>query len=121
MPPEPTLDLEKALADIGDDQEIYEDILKVYLDDTPQILVKIKNAFRGQRVPELIRLAHSLKSSSRSIGGLALGMVAAELEAVYENSAADTIPQLIENLHTEFDKLKKELSAKGYPHNTANG
>jgi HPt (histidine-containing phosphotransfer) domain-containing protein len=58
------------------------DIVETYLSDTPGQISSIAKAIEQDNYEVLGRAAHSLKSSSRSLGAREVGEVAAELEAL---------------------------------------
>jgi HPt (histidine-containing phosphotransfer) domain-containing protein len=107
------LDKEAALAQMGGDREIYNDVAAAFLTDAPRRIVEIQEAF-GQNDSEAVsRNAHSLKSSSRTVGGMRLGMAAQALE---KRSGADTFDDLtilIEEVLVEFNVLKDTLNKEG--------
>ena len=114
MAEEKILDLEAALTDMAGDREIYEEVVVVFLNDTPNTLSDISSAYNTSDIPTLNRLSHSIKSSSRSIGGLRLGAVAEKLE---NDSARDNLSNAensIKELYTEFKNLKQKLAEEGF-------
>ncbi|MGD9201663.1 MAG: Hpt domain-containing protein [Chitinispirillia bacterium] len=114
MTEEKILDLETALTDMAGDREIYEEVVAVFLNDTPNTLLDISSAYNSSDIPTLNRLAHSIKSASRSIGGLRLGSVAEKLE---NDSAIDNLSDVessIQELNSEFKNLKQKLAEEGF-------
>lgn len=113
MTDEKILDLKSALEDLADDMEIYKDVLTAYLDDAPELIEELNTAFEKNDIELLHRQAHSLKSSSRSIGGMRLGSAAAELEANAKAGDLANAQDMLEKIKEEFGALKQELSAAG--------
>ena len=113
MADEKVLDLEGALEDLAEDREIYKEVLIAYMEDTPGIIEELNTALEDKNVEILSRHAHSLKSSSRTIGGMRLGNVAAELEANAKVRSLDSAKELIEKVKEEFRALKQELVKVG--------
>ena len=110
---EKILDHESALENLADDREIYKEVLNAYMEDTPGIIEELNTAFDNSNIALVSRQAHSLKSSSRTIGGMRLGNVAAELEANSKEDSLDGIKELIEKIKEEFRVLKQEIAATG--------
>lgn len=108
------LDLENALADMADDREIYEEVVTVFLSDSPNTLSEISAAYTASDVTTVNRLAHSIKSASRSIGGLRLGSVAESLESESSDSCHPNIAALIHELTEEFKLLQQKLAEEGF-------
>jgi HPt (histidine-containing phosphotransfer) domain-containing protein len=72
-------------------------ILRAYLADAPRQLAAMTTALERRDYSALGRAAHSLKSSSESVGALAMSRLAAELEALSRDSserATYTVAQL---------------------------
>jgi len=113
-------DLEKALENIGGDVEIFQEILSVYFDTVPQIISELHQGVAQNNVEMVNRSAHSLKSSARTVGGMALGYAAEKLEHESLESIPDTIDEhiaLLEKLHEQLialfssDAIKKRLQS----------
>jgi len=56
-------------------------VIGLYLDDTPALLRAITEGIAGDDRPAIERAAHTLKSSSASVGAVALASLAADVEA----------------------------------------
>jgi signal transduction histidine kinase/HPt (histidine-containing phosphotransfer) domain-containing protein/AmiR/NasT family two-component response regulator len=75
----PGLDMEKALERFSGDGEVYREVLKSYVKNSPAFLDKLRESAGGET--EAYRIAvHGLKGASRSIGAEALGARAEALE-----------------------------------------
>jgi CheY-like chemotaxis protein len=91
------------------------DFVTLYLEDTTLRLETIKNAIEtGQLAEDVIIHAHSLKSSSKQIGAMQLGYVAAKLEArsselAKRNAGATSLLPFVAQLETVFKDLKSRL------------
>ena len=114
MNKEKILDLETALADMAGDREIYEEVVAVFLNDTPNTLSEISSAYNSSDITTLNRLAHSIKSASRSIGGIRLGSVAEKLENDTSGGNVSNAENFITELNSEFQNLKQKLAEKGF-------
>lgn len=114
MADEKILDLDTALADMAGDREIYEEVVAVFLQDTPNTLQDISNAYSESDISTLNRLCHSIKSASRSIGGIKLGAVAEKLEHESSKNDLSNAEKLINEMNSEFSKLKQKLSEEGF-------
>lgn len=103
------LDIKRALADMGGDREIYKEVLAVFLLDTPQLLDDLTLAYKDKNLALLKRLSHSVKSSSRTIGGLSMGDAASRLEKELQKNTPENIQAHIQQLKTEFMLLTETL------------
>ncbi len=79
----PVLD-EATLGDLvmttGDDPAFVRELVETYLGDTPGLMDAMGSAVEADDAAALIRPAHTLKSSSATVGALRLSAVARELE-----------------------------------------
>jgi HPt (histidine-containing phosphotransfer) domain-containing protein len=114
MSTEPVLDIENALKAMGDDREIYEEVLKTYLEATPELFRTIVTAVRGGDRETLKRQAHSLKSSSFTIGARQLGATGLDLETLTDTMDDTTAFAKIETAKTQYNELCKALAEQGF-------
>ena len=94
---------------MGGDREIYKEVLAVFLQDTPQLLDDLTFAYKEKNLVLLKRLSHSVKSSSRTIGGLNMGEVASRLEKELQKNTPANVQALIQQLKNEFALLIETL------------
>lgn len=82
------------------------DIVNLYLDDVPNNLRQMFLSLETSDLVTVGRLAHSLKSSSASLGAMQTSRLAAELESAIKNglSDSDKIFEAIKNLQQSFDQ-----------------
>ncbi len=113
MTDEKILDIKGAVENLADDMEIYKEVLNAYLEDTPGMIEDMNRAVESKDTEVLYRHAHSLKSSSRSIGGMRLGNVSAELEANSRAGDLGCAKDMLAKVKEEFSALKQELDAAG--------
>jgi HPt (histidine-containing phosphotransfer) domain-containing protein len=83
-PPDLPLVDEAVLADLlastGDDPAFVRELLETYLAETPDQLAAIRAAIEADDADALVRPAHTLKSSSATLGAMRLSALARELE-----------------------------------------
>jgi HPt (histidine-containing phosphotransfer) domain-containing protein len=98
-------------------------VIETYLNDTPEQLEAIQQALARQDRETLGRAAHSVKSSSYSLGALALGRTAEALEALARsNGAFGDAEKLLAGMRGAFDAAESRLrevvvaAALGAPH-----
>jgi HPt (histidine-containing phosphotransfer) domain-containing protein len=73
--------LDALLADVGGDAEFVAELVQTYLGDAPSNLRDIEAAIAAGDSAALVRPAHTLKSSSASVGAMRLSAIARSLEA----------------------------------------
>ena len=72
--------LAELLASTGDDPAFVRELLETYLAETPDQLAAIRAAIEADDAEALVRPAHTLKSSSATLGAMRLSALARELE-----------------------------------------
>jgi HPt (histidine-containing phosphotransfer) domain-containing protein len=91
-PDPPVLD-EATLADVrasvADDAEFVADLVRTYLADGPAHLTAIADAVTAGDAAALVRPAHTLKSSSATIGAMRISARARRLEMAARTGAID--------------------------------
>ena len=89
-PDAPTLDegiLHEVLESTGDDIGFVRELIETYLADTPAQLEAMAAAVELDDAPALVRPAHTLKSSSATVGASRLSALARELEMAGRSGA----------------------------------
>jgi two-component system, sensor histidine kinase and response regulator len=88
------------------------DVLRMYLTDTPEQFSSMQAAIDAGDHTSLGRSAHSLKSSSRSVGALAIARVAEALEThARAKGACGESERLLAALRVAFDSVQRALAA----------
>ena len=88
----PVLDetvLDELRATTGDDAAFVRELVETYLADVPDQLSGITDAVGANDAAALVRPAHTLKSSSATVGAMRLAAVARELEMAGRSGALD--------------------------------
>lgn len=104
----PVLDLEafRHLRDIGGDASVLEQrILRVFVERTPAQLDGLEEALAQGDTPSIARIAHTLKSTAGSLGGLRMQAACATLEEAATTRAFDGLPGLIRLVQRCFGEL----------------
>jgi HPt (histidine-containing phosphotransfer) domain-containing protein len=91
--PDPPILDESVLADVqasvNDDAAFVDDLVQTYLADAPAHLADIDAALAADDAAGLVRPAHTLKSSSATVGALRLSARARRLEMAGRSGALD--------------------------------
>ncbi len=87
-------------------------IITSYLNDAPDLMRQIQAALAGRDLPTLTRQAHSLKSTSASLGATRVSELARELEMAGKNNAIEQCASMIDALAVEYAAAKRLLLAE---------
>lgn len=96
----------------------YEEMVHIYLHTSEEYIAELKKSLSAQQIAEMIRPAHSLKSSSRQMGAVKLADFAFEIEKAAKsatrepiNGAAlpEDIPELLRELEHIFAQTQTAL------------
>ena len=99
----------------GDSPELLVDIINSYLESTPRLLGEISQAIQ-QKQPKLLEIsAHSVKSSSASLGATKLSELCKELESIGHRGTTEGADVILSQVKAEYERVKtalqKEVSA----------
>jgi HPt (histidine-containing phosphotransfer) domain-containing protein len=85
--------LAELLTSTGEDVAFVRDLLETYLAETPEQLDAIRAAVASNDAAGLVRPAHTLKSSSATLGAMRLSSLGRELEMAGRSGSLDASAQ----------------------------
>ncbi|MFN6461704.1 MAG: PAS domain S-box protein [Nostoc sp. DedVER02] len=91
------------------DRVVFAELIGCYLTETPKLVQDISTAIATQDAQTVWKTAHQLKSSSASIGAIALAQVCKLLEAQGRSSELDNSVELLTQLYQEYQQVKTAL------------
>lgn len=91
--------------------DVLAELIEIFLNTTPKYLSGMKDALANQDLSLLSQGAHSVKSSSASIGANWVREVALRLEMIGGLDSLDEATRLMERLEVEFQYAKIELES----------
>lgn len=97
-----------ALLDMTGDAVIVQELIDVYLTDTAERVVSIREAAARGDIATVRRIAHTLRGSSASIGARELAAVGHRVEHTFTAESADGAA-LIERLAAAFERVRESL------------
>jgi len=97
---ETVINVDAALARLGNRRDLFDKLAATFLDDTPPKLADLTENIAAGNMDEVLRLAHGLKNSAGMIQAVEMADVAQELEMAVRNERLTEIPEL-------FDRLKE--------------
>lgn len=93
------------------DVEFVKELIDAYLDDSPVLINEMKTALQDNDAATFRRAAHTLKSSSASLGVLALSEISKELEQIGKAEILDQVDGKLDQLISIFEQAERELKA----------
>lgn len=110
-----TLDSINTLQSDGD-ESVLDQIINIYLDDAPKQLEKLKQAVTENNSTIIYNVAHSLKSSSSTLGAVELSKTLKELETRGRNNSLKGARMLLNTITAEFKLVSAALQQERYRH-----
>jgi PAS domain S-box-containing protein len=86
--------------------------INLYLVESPKLIKKLKQAAAASDAPEIVRSAHSLKSSSATLGARVLSRYCGDIEASARRADAEEACKIFAKIETEYDCVQTALTAE---------
>ncbi len=86
--------------------------INLYLLESPKLINKLKQAAAASDAPEIVRSAHSLKSSSATLGARVLSRYCGDIEASARRADAEEACKIFAKIETEYDCVQTALTAE---------
>jgi len=101
------------LRELGGDEDpgLVFDLIETFLEDAPRHLREMIRAFDEGDLDRMQRAAHTLKSSSASMGGIALHEVCRDMETAARGGDTRTYHRLTDTCHEAFREFEQALRA----------
>lgn len=93
--------------DLGEDFIV--ELVDTYCTETPQLIESLRASFSAQDSDVFRRAAHSIKSSSASLGAMRLSEHARTLEMIGKSGDISQAADQLESLAAEYDLASAEL------------
>ncbi len=94
---------------------LLERVVKAFQDSLARLAPQLRSAMAAGEVKGIRHVAHTLKSSSASIGALRLAALCAELEAAVRSDALDGLQARVDGVCTEIENVKPALETLTKP------
>ncbi|MEH1938650.1 MAG: PAS domain S-box protein [Nostoc sp.] len=91
------------------DRVLFTQLIECYLTETRRLVQDISTAITTHDTQTLWKKAHQLKSSSASIGAIALAQLCKELEAQGQSSKLENDLELVSQLYEEYEQVETAL------------
>jgi CheY-like chemotaxis protein len=93
----------------NNDFQLMQEMLNCYLSESLELIQKIQLSWQAKNSQEVSFLAHSLKSSSASIGAKALADLCQQLEKLGQDESLKTQVSLTLDLQTTYAQVQQDL------------
>ena len=101
----------------ADDPHFLERVMTMYLTESPKLMDQLNQSVTAANAAEIVRAAHSLKSSSGSIGAVAMGVLCAEMVAAGRAGKVSNARDMYDSVASEHARvlaaLRIELAHSG--------
>lgn len=84
-------------------------LIRIYLEDSPQLLSQLQDAYLRRDSVAAIAPSHTLKSSSANLGAIQLSKIALSIETEARVGSIDKASLEMKDLLAEFERVKAEL------------
>jgi HPt (histidine-containing phosphotransfer) domain-containing protein len=112
MNPEPVIDaltFSELKTTVGAD--FIGELVDAYLDDTPRLINELAESLAQHDAIKFSRTAHSIKSSSASLGALPLSLIAKELEMMGKQGTLAGAGSKVKHLQENYYQVQQKLEA----------
>jgi HPt (histidine-containing phosphotransfer) domain-containing protein len=96
----------------GGDLAFVDELVDTYLEDGAAQIEALRDAADRGAVADLVRPAHSMKSSSLNVGAIRLGGLCRTLEEAARNDAVPHPAEWVASIAAGFDDARRELLAE---------
>lgn len=98
---------------MGDgDPSLEQEFLELFLEDTDEHFQAVRCAFEAHEQETLVRLAHTIKSTSAQIGAMRLSELSLKLETMGQSGDHARVSELITNLESEYRRVREVLLSR---------
>ena len=106
-------DHEQLMDRLEGDRDLVREVVGVYIREVQANLGRLEDAIRARHVDEIMRMAHGMKGSSRTVTAESMATLAEQLEtAVKEQRSLGEQAALLSRLKAEFVLVRSILETK---------
>jgi HPt (histidine-containing phosphotransfer) domain-containing protein len=98
-----------ALDRVEGDEELLQDICRIFLDESPKLIARLQQAVEQGDPEEVSRSAHSLKGESGYLGAANVSQMAKQLETMGRDRELSQAPAVLEQLQKEMESLSSAV------------
>ncbi len=106
----PSSRISSMLDRVGQDRGLLQELISLFLRDSPQMLERVRSAVHGTDADELRKAAHAMRGALENLGRDSICNVAGELESMGVRNDLVRASMALASLEREFVRLRTELS-----------
>jgi HPt (histidine-containing phosphotransfer) domain-containing protein len=103
--------LNRLMSNLGGEFEFLEELIETFLEDAPQLIHELNQAVEKENLPEVHRLAHSLKSNGADYGAARFTELCRELEISARSGSLNGASGLAEQITNEYALVESALKS----------
>lgn len=103
------LDKDLALENLGGDEDLFREILQIYLDDVAKRMRLLHEALDGSNCEGIRFEAHAIKGASANIGAVSVREISSDIEQAGRDNRVDAVAELVERLEIAFSMLESRI------------
>jgi two-component system sensor histidine kinase/response regulator len=96
---------------LGNDAELLDEVLDVFLEELPEMVSDMRTAVSGQSAEAVMRAAHSIKGALLNISAESSADFASKLEEIGRSEQLLGSRELLAELEVELDRLEQAIRA----------
>jgi HPt (histidine-containing phosphotransfer) domain-containing protein len=104
-------DFDGALARLGGDRRLLSDLVHIYIEDAPMLLVRITNGVREANCAVVLHAAHQLRGLAANFGAPSVTEPAQRLEEIASAGHLEDASATVKQLQTEAARLEDALQS----------
>ena len=89
--------------------DVLAEVLKLFLEEVPPRIARLRNAWQAGNIQEVHRAAHSLKGSAGNIGARRLFEVCRQLDDISKSGDLPAAAPFVDALGVEFGKVESAI------------
>jgi HPt (histidine-containing phosphotransfer) domain-containing protein len=90
-------------------EQFLTELIEIYLEESPTLLQALNTAIVQSDATAIKQAAHTLKSSSASLGAIRFSQLCQELEMMGSDGATAQVRELLVDIESEYERVKSTL------------
>jgi HPt (histidine-containing phosphotransfer) domain-containing protein len=102
---------EEALVNVGEDRALLQDIVALFLANSPRLLNELRAAIESQSAAGVRKAAHRFKGETQTLGAQRASEQAWRLEQMGKENQLSQASEALQQLEIELERLRRELES----------